>query len=307
MHTGPVTYAPALRTEPYESPQDFGALLLESVLHVLEEMFPPDGALTGDVVGLTVGDPAQPVRSVLFAVDPTLAVVDEAVAGGWDLLVTHHPLLMAGVHAVLTSEPKGAAVTELVRSGVALWNAHTNADVAAQGVNDALAAALGLRDVEPLAEPEGKPLGRVGQLAAPVSLREFAEGLGRVLPSAPVGLRVAGDPDGLVERVAVLGGSGDRELDAVRAAGADVYVTADLRHHPVSEFREHGLLAARSGGADGPFVIDAGHWATESLWLASAAERLAEQVERVHGVRLRTGLSTLVTDPWDFVVATEED
>lgn len=109
-----------------------------------------------------------------------------------------------------------------------------------------------------------------------------------------------------MERVAVLGGSGDREFDAVREVGADVYVTADLRHHPVSEFREHGLLAARSGGVDRPFLIDAGHWATESLWLGAAAQRLAAAVREATGATVETHVSQIVTDPWDFVVSTQE-
>lgn len=279
---------------------------LADAVDVLDAMFPPDTALGGDVVGLTVGDPSAPVRSVLLAVDPTLAVVDEAVAGGYDLMVTHHHLLRSGLHAVLPSEPKGAAVLALAGGGVGLYSAHTNADVARGGVNEALASAVGLQHVEPLSLPEGQPLGRVGQLAQEMTLAQFAEHLAGVLPGAPAGLRVAGPRDGRVERVAVLGGSGDREFDAVREAGADVYVTADLRHHPVSEFREHGLLAARSGGADGPFVIDAGHWATESLWLRHAGERLVAGVRQATGAEITATVSATCTDPWDFVVSTQE-
>ncbi|WP_374929683.1 Nif3-like dinuclear metal center hexameric protein [Kytococcus sedentarius] len=279
---------------------------LADAVDVLDRMFPPDTALTGDVVGLTVGDPSAPVRSVLLAVDPTLAVIDEAVAGGHDLLVTHHHLLRSGLHAVVPTEPKGAAVLALAGGGVGLYSAHTNADVARGGVNDALAAAIGLQHVEPLSEPEGQPLGRVGQLPGETTLEEFAHQLAGMLPGAPVGLRVAGPREGRVERVAVLGGSGDREFEAVRAAGADVLVTADLRHHPVSEFREHGLLAARSGGPDGPFLVDAGHWATESLWLRDAGQRMVDEVRAATGARITAMVSSTVTDPWDFVVDTQE-
>ncbi|WP_462417721.1 Nif3-like dinuclear metal center hexameric protein [Kytococcus sp. Marseille-QA3725] len=279
---------------------------LSDAVDVLDELFPPETALSGDVVGLTVGDPSAPVRRVLMAVDPTLAVVDEAVEGGYDLLVTHHHLLRAGLHAVVPTEPKGAAVLALATGGVGLYSAHTNADVATGGVNDALAAALELSDVEPLSEPEGQPLGRVGELDRPLTLEEFAGRVAAVLPGAPAGLRVAGPRGGRVARVAVLGGSGDREFDAVRETRADVLVTADLRHHPVSEFREHGLLAARSGGVDGPFLIDAGHWATESLWLQEAGRRLVEGLAASTGAQVEVRVSDTVTDPWDFVVATQE-
>jgi len=105
---------------------------------------------------------------------------------------------------------------------------------------------------------------------------------------------VSGDPDALVEKVAVLGGSGDDRFDVVRAADVDVYVTADLRHHPALEERE-----TTRGGR--PYLIDAGHWASESVWLASAVRRLVEAVPDGSS-RLDTYVSTLRTEPWTFVV-----
>ncbi len=109
-------------------------------------------------------------------------------------------------------------------------------------------------------------------LAAPVSLAEFADAVAAALPATAGGIRVSGDPDAEVRTVAVMGGSGDDRFDDVRASGADVYVTADLRHHPVLEAREE----ARGGR---PFLVDAGHWATESLWLASGRERLLSALD----------------------------
>jgi putative NIF3 family GTP cyclohydrolase 1 type 2 len=111
------------------------------------------------------------------------------------------------------------------------------------------------------------------------------------------GIRVSGDPDALVERVAVLGGSGDDRFDVVRASDVDVYVTADLRHHPVLEERE-----TTRGGR--PFLVDAGHWASEHVWLSSAERRLHEVVEagRRGSSKLDTYVSTLRTEPWTFVV-----
>ena len=91
------------------------------------------------------------------------------------------------------------------------------------------------------------------------------------LPATVGGIRVSGDPAALVERVAVLGGSGDDRFEVVRAADVDVYVTADLRHHPALEERE-----TTRGGR--PYLVDAGHWASEYVWLASAERRLLEVV-----------------------------
>jgi len=118
------------------------------VVAVLEAAYPPELAADWDAIGLVCGDPAAPVRSVLIAVDPLPTVVEEASEA--QLLVTHHPLLLRGVHGVAANTPKGALVHSLIRSGTALFTAHTNADAADPGVSDALAEALGLSVRGPL-------------------------------------------------------------------------------------------------------------------------------------------------------------
>ncbi len=270
---------------------------LAEVLEVLERLYPPSTAQSWDRVGLVTGDLRQPVRRVHLAVDPTLAVIEEARALGADLLITHHPLLLRGVHSVATTSAKGASVTHLVVGDVALYVAHTNADVAADGVCEALAEACGLATTQALTESEGQPMGRVGDLEEPLALRAFVERLATRLPKAAGGIRVAGPPDAVVRRVAVLGGAGDDLLDAVRASGADVYVTADLRHHPALEAREE----ARGGI---PYLVDAGHWASEQVWLARA-ERALRAALGERATRVETHISTVRTDPWTFVVGAD--
>jgi dinuclear metal center YbgI/SA1388 family protein len=271
-------------------------LSLRDAVAALESLYPLQSAAEWDRVGLVTGDLDQPVRRILFALDPTLAVIDEACTWGADLLVTHHPLLLRGVHSVATTSAKGASVTALVRAEIALWVGHTNADVADPGVSTVLADALGLADQRPLSTEGDYAIGRVGVLNAPVSLADFADAVAAALPATAGGIRVSGDPDAEVRTVAVMGGSGDDRFDDVRASGADVFVTADLRHHPVLEAREE----ARDGR---PFLVDAGHWATESLWLASARERLLSALDQVSGAtRVETRVSTIRTEPWTFVV-----
>jgi dinuclear metal center YbgI/SA1388 family protein len=371
------------------------APLLADVLGVLDALYDPRTAEDWDAVGLVTGDPDQPVRRVLFAVDPVDAVISEAVTWGADLLVTHHPLLLRGVHSVSTDRPKGRSVTALVRAGVALHVAHTNADVARPGVSDALADLLGIEDTRPLRpiadaaldkvvvfvpheaaeavvdamaaagagrlgdyeraaflsegtgtfrplpgatpavgrvgdvervgetrlemvapparvaavvaamraahpyeqpaydvlltrpEPGDRGLGRVGRLPAPETLRAFGERVASALPRTAAGVRVAGDLDTLVQTVAVCGGAGDDLFGDVRGAGADVFVTADLRHHPASESLAYGT----------PALVDCAHWATEWPWLDQAAARLAAALTQ-RGATVETRVSHLVTDPW---------
>lgn len=147
-------------------------------------------------------------------------------------------------------------------------------------------------------------MGRVGDLDEPMGLSDFARRLAAALPPAPGGVRVSGPADGRVTRVALLGGAGDGLIDAAAQSGADVYVTSDLRHHPALEARQD---AARAGGT--PFLIDAGHWATESLWLGAMLRDLTVRLSTTGAdvVGLETHVSTICTDPWSFTVGARTD
>ena len=122
-------------------------LRLADVVALLDGWYDPSWAEPWDAVGLVCGDPEQAVSKILLAVDPAPSVVDEAEEWGADLVICHHPLLLAPVHSVAAASPKGRIVHRLLRRGTALLTAHTNADVPADGVNDSLARALGV--VEP--------------------------------------------------------------------------------------------------------------------------------------------------------------
>lgn len=260
------------------------------VMSALETRFPLDLAEPWDVNGLTVGKPSAPVTRALFAVDPTLAVAQEAIDAGCDLIVTHHPLLLRGVTTVNAGTPKGAVIHTLIEHGIALYNAHTNADHAGSGVAESLALVMGVEGalpLVPLRDDAAQGTGRIGRLDAPVTLGDFARRAARVLPATAHGVRVAGDLDALVQTVAVVGGAGDSFLEAARDAGADVYLTADLRHHPAADARE---AAALSGGT--PYLVDVAHYASEWTWLAAAAEYLGD------ATGIDTIVSTLNTDPW---------
>jgi dinuclear metal center YbgI/SA1388 family protein len=251
------------------------------VVAAIEARYPPSTAEEWDRVGLVVGDPDQPVQTVLLAVDCVQATVAEAEAVGAQLMVVHHPLLLRGVHSVATTTYKGSLVHRLIRAGIGLYTAHTNADVARPGVGDALAARLGLRDVRPL-RSDGLHPGRVGRLDPPVPLRSLVDEVARRLPATAVGVRAAGDPDRLIHTLAVVGGAGDAFLADVAAAGVDAYLTSDLRHHPASEHIDAG----------GPALLDAPHWATERPWLDTLAEELRADL----GVTVV--VSDVVTDAW---------
>ncbi|WP_248961310.1 Nif3-like dinuclear metal center hexameric protein [Sphaerisporangium perillae] len=276
---------------------------LSAIIAELESTYDPAWAEPWDAVGLVCGDPAQPVRKILFAVDPVASVADEALEWGADLIVTHHPLFLRGTTTVAADTAKGALVHRLIKHDIALHTAHTNADVADPGVSDALARAVGLsgdlRPLKPAPEDPRRGLGRVGELESPTTLGDFAARAARGLPRTAWGLRVAGDPSRPVRTVAVSGGAGDSLLGTVAAAGADVFLTADLRHHPAGEFMESGAFSG------GPALIDAAHWATEWPWLPQAAEILASGLA-AKGINVETRVSETVTDAWTTTAQCED-
>jgi dinuclear metal center YbgI/SA1388 family protein len=274
------------------------AATLGMIQLAVEELWPESLAESWDEVGLVAGHPSAEVTKILFAVDPTLEVIEEAVGWGAELLITHHPLLLKGVTSVAANTPKGKAVHRLIESGTALLTVHTNGDSAVGGVSDVLADALGLQDVVPLTPAaNGLPeegIGRVGDLAEVQTLGDFAARVFGILPSVAGGVRVSGDRDGVVRRVALCGGAGDSLFDEVRASNADVYLTADLRHHPASEAREAAVN-------DRPYLIDVSHFASEWLWLPAAAAALGNVLtDQGHDIEIR--VSTTNSDPWDFIL-----
>lgn len=367
------------------------------VIAVLEELYPSRRAEPWDQVGLVCGDPARDVRRIVVAVDPVQAVVDEAIALGADMVITHHPLFLKGTSSVAATTPKGRVVHDLIRNDIALFAAHTNADSPPNGVSESIAQALGLRQIRPLDPDDDSPLdkmvtfvpiesaesvrealteagaghignydsasfstpgtgrfrplrgaspaigavgevaevdevrievvvprsrrhdvveamrhahpyeepafdlveliglpsadvgsGRIGELFAPMTLSDFASVVKRVLPATAHGVRVAGKPDQMVQRVALCGGAGDSFLELARMSGADVYITSDLRHHVASELREHDSMA----------LIDVAHWAAESMWLPVLQVRLTQALGTTVGI----AISTINTDPWTFRV-----
>lgn len=368
------------------------AVTVADVLAALEQRYPRALAADWDNVGLQVGDPVAAVTSILWAVDATDEVLDEAAQQGADLIITHHPLLFRPLNSVTPQTRSGRRVLRLASEGRALISVHTNADAAVPGVSDALASIMGLQNLRPLrahgargvdkltyfvprenhetvlhavlsagagsigaydwcaftsegtgqfrplaganptigtigsveyvaeyrvevvmdaerrdqvvaaliaahpyeevaydvvatyARASDTGIGRVGTVT-PTRVGDLAARLSAALPATARGLLLAGDPDAHVTTVAVCGGAGDDLLADARAAGAEVYVTSDLRHHVAQDHLADG------GGA----LMDIPHWAAEWLWLPIAAQDLATDLAP-HEIPMT--VSTRVTDPW---------
>jgi len=232
------------------------------ILELLENIAPLELAEEWDNVGLLAGRRDTEVSCVLCALDLNQRVLDEAIAAGAQMIVTHHPILFRGRKNLCEDDAEGRLLCSLVRSGIALAAMHTNFDNACPGVNDALASALGLRDAEVL--DNGMRAGSVG----PVSLGDFSRVVQRVL-GGPV--RVYGDVDRIIRRVAVLGGAGEDYAAQAIGAGADAYVTGEMGYHLALAALDEGLC-----------VLEAGHAATENpaiSFLAGGLQNAANDVQ----------------------------
>jgi dinuclear metal center YbgI/SA1388 family protein len=260
----------------------------------IHDLWPLTGAEAWDAPGLIAGDPAAEVTRIHLAVDAVIDTVDEAIELGADLLLAHHPLLLRGVTSVAEDRYKGAVLARLIRAGCGLIAAHTNADVVTSGTSAVFAERLGLVDLRPIVPATSDAatgLGRIGRFPEAVTLGRLARGLADVLPHTAQGIRVAGDYERPISTVALCAGAGDSLLADPAVLSADVYITSDLRHHPASESLENARIAG------GPALIDVSHWASEWLWLDTAAAQLRDALPGV-----TVTVSELRTDPWDFAI-----
>lgn len=206
-------------------------------------------------------DDGKEVRRVLVALDITAAVAERAIKEGYDLVVSHHPLIFHPLKAVAPGDAVANKVIKLLVSGVSAMSFHTRLDAVEGGVNDVLANAIGLQKITPFGK-DGEEMGRIGNLASPMPLRDFAEVVKAAMGAKQVQISDAGK---LVSRVAVLGGGGAGESGAAAAAGADTYLTGDLRHDQLTEAPERGMN-----------LIQGGHFYTENLVCNRIRELLLE-------------------------------
>lgn len=292
-------------------------LTLQSCVDVLEDLYPLELSESWDHPGLIVGDVHASVRRIVCASDPTLAVVQQAIKDGADVIITHHPLFFRSVHSVSNQSVHGEIVRLLYEHHCALWVGHTNADAAYRGVAHAAADAFGLKDLQPLvpaASNSSLGLGRVGHLPSAMSLASFARLVACKLPATELGVQISGDLHASVNRVAILPGSGDSLFDDVRLSQVDVYVTSDLRHHPATDAMEqaryeyqlrqyaHGEPDHVSDDSIRPMLINTPHSAIESLWFTYAVDDITAAIVDRYGEHVSVTWIKKACDPWNAVM-----
>lgn len=229
----------------------------KEIMQVIEAAYPRSAALDFDNVGLLAGRAGKEVNRVYLALDATDAVIDRAIEAGADMLITHHPLIFSPMKRVTDEDFIGRRVVKLIQSDIAYYAMHTNYDVL--GMATLSEKILGIKnsqvlDVTMCEDGNEEGIGRVGDLEKPMTLEECCVYVKHKLKLGS--LKVFGDMNGIVSRLAVLPGSGKSAVTPAIAKGADVLVTGDIGHHDGLDAVEQGLA-----------VIDAGHYGTEYIFI----------------------------------------
>lgn len=363
------------------------------VIQLFEQFSPKAFAMEDDKIGLQIGSLNQPVENVVVALDVTEEVVEEAISRNAQLIIAHHPPIFRPLKKIATDSPAGRMIARLIKHDIAVYAAHTNLDVAKGGVNDLLAALLGLKDpqvlvptyedvlkklvvfvpeedAERLREALGNAgagaignyshcsfsgagegrflpgentnphigqkgkleavnevrietvfpesiekkiiqamikahpyeevaydvyrlentgeqlgLGRIGKVSE-TTLAEYAEVVKEALDVEKV--RVVGDLNAKVKKVAVLGGDGNKYYSQAKFKGADVYVTGDIYYHTAHDAQMAGLN-----------MIDPGHNVEKVM--KKGVARVMEKICKEKGYDVKFIPSEICTDPFTFI------
>ncbi len=254
------------------------------VKRFFEEHYPLSLAYEWDNVGLQVGTLNKELTGILIALDATKEVVQEALDKDCNLIITHHPLIFKSLRSITTDAYKGQLIETLIKADIAVYASHTNFDRGEAGMNEALAARIGLKNTEILDfDTEEEGIGRIGDIT-PMSLQEAVTHVkerlgmekGRLITKKPLTKKVA--------RIAISGGSGAHHMFAAKMKGADLYVTGDVSYHQAHDMLQIGLT-----------TLDIGHYA-EKIFREALRKELS-----AYGIEAPIHIATSESDPFRIV------
>jgi dinuclear metal center YbgI/SA1388 family protein len=257
---------------------------IREIISRLHEHAPLTLAEPWDNAGLLLGDMDRVATSILIGLDPTASLVEEAIALGADTIITHHPLIFKPLAAINTAEPTGRFIELALSHRISVIACHTNLDSAANGVSDALARVIGLNTVHPLvagssADDLHQGLGRIGSFPVAVTSEDLLRRLGKAL-QLPA-LFIVGRLPKTIATVALCGGSGSDLAAIARERGADIYITAEIKHHTARWAEEYGFC-----------LIEGTHYGTERHAVSLLADILqAENMSQDWNIIIRQTLT----------------
>lgn len=281
-------------------PKGQARICVADMAELMDALAPTRLAESWDNCGLQVGALGWAVHKVWVALDPLLSVVEAAAGQGVNLLITHHPLIFRPLRNIDVDTAEGKIIAAALRHRMAIYAAHTNLDSANGGINDQLAYKIGLERLVPLvpakiaeidegASPEFKAagIGRIGQLKRPIAASRLARQVKKEFGLAKI--KVAGNDERIVDKVAVCSGSGGSLLEAFLASDAQVFVSGDLHYHD-----------ARAVENSGRCLIDIGHFASEHLMVQDLYTRLKQAANQA-GWEVQITPCGMEKDPFNHI------
>ncbi|MFT5727635.1 MAG: dinuclear metal center YbgI/SA1388 family protein [Desulforhopalus sp.] len=261
------------------------------ILNNLELKAPFQLAESWDNVGLLIGNPEQHVTGVIAGLDPTNELIDEAINSNCNTIITHHPIIFKPLASINTGTPEGKLLQKILSHNIAVIGCHTNFDSAEEGVSDVLGQRLGLNNLAPLITPSGAPtgtgLGRIGSYEAGLTAAAFTK---RLLAALELeGVQVTGPIPEIITTVAVCGGSGSDFAKTAFQQGADVYISAEIKHSTAIWARENEFC-----------IIDGTHYATEKPAVALLVKRLL-QANKTEGWNTKVQQSVNEKHPFVYI------
>lgn len=242
-------------------------MTVREIYEKLSEKYPRELSAAWDNDGIMVsGDMDGEVKKVLVALDATLKTIEYARDNGFDLVVTHHPMIFKGIKAVTSDYTVSSKVIEAIRNNISIMSFHTRCDAADGGVNDALCEALGLEIVESFGDSEAPTLGRIA-LTEEMPAGELAGLVRDKLGCTSV--RINGDESRTVKRIAVCGGDGKSFVYPALYAACDAFITGDAGYNMAGDASEEGLV-----------TIEVGHFHSEN----PVCKKIAEEIKLISGI-----------------------
>lgn len=243
-------------------------MLLKQIIDIIESVAPRRQQEGWDNSGLQVGDSSRDIHSVLLSVDVSEAVVAEAIREGCDLIVSHHPLLFHGLKHLTDSTPQERCVAQAIRHNIAIYSSHTSMDKALRGVSGRMAEQLGLQQIRILVPSTDDPrvgLGVIGSLPQPLRWSDWLKHVQHVFGADYIRYTEPVQPT--ISQVALCGGAGEEFIPDAIAAGADTYLSADMKYHD---------MQAAAGQI---MAVDIDHWVSEHFTRDIFAELLQDRVQ----------------------------
>jgi len=251
------------------------------IVKVIKQFAPLDTQEEWDNSCMQICTCNQDIKKIMVALDITKAVVDEAVEKNVDFIVTHHPLFFEGVKTIKKCDPKGYCIIKLIQNNISVFSCHTPFDKAKGGINDYFLEKLGLTNIKAIDEYV-----RVGSFTRAITLDSLAKKIAKLSKQNGM-VKIQGDPQAKIKCVGMCSGSGGEMFEVAQDAGAQVYISGDIKHSVALKAKDCGI-----------FLIDAGHYGTENCFIDDMYEVLVSKL----GKKVNIIKSEANQNPFDYSV-----